>query len=320
MAELRLTLDLRLPPDPAVIAPLWAAAGIKHSPPEVCRMLLLAQLAAPLDESGWQGAAVIVGAALEAVAPEHDAEAAEAEAAESVAYAEMAAAFDRPAPPGGAIRNEATSTTIDPGPILIEDDDDPNSELPPSQETTEGVATREGNEQPEASASQEAAATGVASPRCSGSEGADDRPQQSLQAKSDLPPAVEVSETAEGGGVVPAPEPVAEVVQPVEPEAASVEPVAEVAPAAEPMVAAAVESEDEGQPPAAEVWTARRDLQLVAAMTGGQGALQTSRKMGLSREECVRRFKELLPRPGAMAQQALVKRLRAQVEAEGSEP
>lgn len=127
MAELRLTLDLRLPPDPAVIAPVWAAAGIKHSPPEVCRMLLLAQLAAPLDETGWQGAALIVGAALEAVAPEREAEFAEPElgAAESVAFAQMAAAFDRSSPLGGAIRNEATSTMTDPEPILIEDDDEP---------------------------------------------------------------------------------------------------------------------------------------------------------------------------------------------------
>lgn len=65
----------------------------------------------------------------------------------------------------------------------------PETELPPRQETTEGVATREGIEQPEASASLEAAATGEASPRCSGSEGADARPQQSLQAEPDLPPA-----------------------------------------------------------------------------------------------------------------------------------
>jgi len=65
----------------------------------------------------------------------------------------------------------------------------PMTELPPRQDTTEGVATREGIEQPEASASLEAAATGEASPRCSGSEGADARPQQSLQAEPDLPPA-----------------------------------------------------------------------------------------------------------------------------------
>ncbi len=77
------------------------------------------------------------------------------------------------------------------------------TELPPRQETTEGVATREGIEQPEASASLEAAATGEASPRCSGSEGADARPQQSLQAEPDLPPAgADDPELADNGALI----------------------------------------------------------------------------------------------------------------------
>lgn len=243
MAELRLTLDLRLPPDPAVIAPVWAAAGIKHSPPEVCRMLLLAQLAAPLDETGWQGAALIVGAALEAVAPEREAEAAEPEvgAAESVVFAQMAAAFERPL--GGAIRNEASSTTTDPGPILIEDDDDPAPVM--------------------------------------------------------------------GGGVPPEPEPMAE---------AAPEPVVE--PAA-PDWLALIDRVEAGESIASVARSAGVDgralggkLALVQAMIGGRGSYAASQQLGCKPPDCVNRFKQLLPHPGTVAQQQLLKRLRAQVEVE----
>ena len=233
--ELGLTAGIGVLPEVDVIAAAWAAAGVKHPVPEVCRTLLLAQLAAPMDEAGWRGAATLVGLALEAVAPEDRAEA-EAEPEETVAFAQMAAAFDRkddkPKPfsiqtyfdvtqavvrvngdvigtlsfldlfpeDAPASDEDAAEPSTDPEPILIEDDDQPDTELPPSQETIGGGGDARSGERPEASASQEAAATGIASPRCSGSEGADDRLQQSLQAKSDLPPAVEVSETAEGGG------------------------------------------------------------------------------------------------------------------------
>lgn len=309
MAELRLTLDLRLPPDPAVIAPLWAAAGIKHSPPEVCRMLLLAQLAAPLDENGWQGAAVIVGAALEAVAPEHDAEAAEAEAepAESVVYAEMAAAFDRPAPPGGAIRNEATSTTIDPGPILIEDDDDPAPAM------GGGVAPA-----PEPMA--EVAPEPVVEPAAPDWPALIDRVEAGESIGS-VAKAAGVNGRALGCKVTAR----RRLLKPAGPEAAAI-PSVEAAPAAvlaEPPAQVAPEEKaaDDGSsiPSAAEdaFWTPQRDLALVQAMIGGRGSYAASQQLGCKPPDCVNRFKQLLPQPGTVAQQQLLKRLRAQVEAEG---
>jgi hypothetical protein len=294
MAELRLTLDLRLPPDPAVIAPVWAAAGIKHSTPEICRMLLLAQLAAPLDETGWHGAALIVGAALEAVAPEREAEAGPAE---SAAYAEMAAAYARPLPLGGATQSEARSADPEPEPILIEDDDAPTERGVPSE--------------PEPAAEADWLAlidrveAGESIASVARSAGVDGR-------------ALGGKVTARRRLLKPA-GPGAEAIPPAETAPAAAETGAPAEVPAEPPAQVEPEAEDEGEPTGGLIWTPRRDLQLVVAMTSGQGALHASRKMGLGREDCVKRFKELLPRPGALAQQALIKRLRARIAAEGGE-
>ena len=310
MAELlRLTLDLRLPPDPAVIAPVWAAAGIRHSTPEVCRMLLLAQLAAPLDETGWHGAALIVGAALEATAPEREAETAEpqAEPAESAAYAEMAAAFARPGPLGGAIQNEATSTTTDPEPILIEDDDDP-------------APVMGGGVPPEPEPMAEAAPEPAVEPATPDWLALIDRVEAGESIGS-VAKAAGVNGRALGCKVTAR----RRLLKPGGPEAAAIPPV-EAAPAvvlAEPPAQAALEEEaaDVGSslPPAAEdvFWTPQRDLALVQAMIGGRGSYAASQQLGCKPPDCVNRFKQLLPHPGTVAQQQLLKRLRAQVEAEG---
>lgn len=98
-------------------------------------------------------------------------------------------------------------------------------------------------------------------------------------------------------------------------EVAQAEPAAEVAP--EPMAPVEpepeAEAEDEGQPPAAEVWTAKDDLQLATLMFAGNGIKHASAKMGRTKEDCIQRYRDLMPRPGSAAQAALVKRLRAQV-------
>ena len=299
MAELGSTPGMGVLPEVDVIAAAWTAAGIKHPVPEVCRTLLLAQMAAPTDEAGWRGAAILVGLALEAIAPEDRAEP-EAKPAETVAFAQMAAAFERRgtvgAPPGTVI--ERIPGVDMPELVGV---GRPSDWFGLDGLTRAGLRAEDAAEDPA-------------------------EPEPILIEDDDAP--------AEGGGVPLEPEPVAEVApepeaaqvepEPVaEPEAAPVEP--EPGPESEPMsrvgilgeVLAEAEDSDAVQAPEdGESWTAQQDLKLATLVFSGKGMAHASREMGRSKADCIKRYNELMPRQGSAAQQALVKRLRAQVEAE----
>lgn len=315
MAELlTLTLDWRMPPDPAVVQPIWAAAGIKHPVPEVCRMLLLAQLAEPLDEKGWQSAALIVGTALEAVAPEPSAEPepepADPDPADATVFAQMAAAFAQPVPldatppPQPEVHDWPPTETDEAEPILIEADDVPaegGGVVPEPEPMAEAAAPVE----PDWLALIDRVEAGESIASVARSAGVDGRALGGkVTARRRL-----LAPIGPEAAAIPDPEPAP--AEPVQVEPAPAEP------AAAPVPAEPVAEDEEPSPEDGDAWTARLDLQLATLMFAGNGIKHASLKLGRSKEDCIQRYRDLMPRPGSAAQAALVKRLRAQVEAEG---